>query len=138
MSTWRAKGQDLGLLVLRMGLGVMFTVQHGWPKVQGGPKAWAKLGRAMKHVGIDDYHEVFGAMAAWSEFAGGLLLMLGLFVRPSALLLTCTMVVAAAMHLGSGDGLGGASHAIEVGVACLGLTLMGAGRFSLDARLFDR
>ena len=138
MSEWRAHGQNLGLLVLRLGLGFMFAWQHGWPKVQAGPPKWTRLGKAVKHLGIEDHYEIFGGLAAWSEFAGGLLLMLGLFVRPSAFLLTCTMFVAAVMHLGSGDGLGGASHAIEVGVACLALTLIGAGRYSLDHRIFRR
>ena len=138
MTGWRDSAHHVGLLLMRLGIGFMFAWQHGWPKVQGGAKAWAKLGKAMRHVGVTEYAEVFGAIAAWTEFAGGLLLMLGLFVRPSAFLLTCTMAVAAAMHLGTGDGLAGASHAIEVGVACLGLTLLGAGRHSLDARLWNR
>lgn len=43
------------------------------------------------------------------------------------------MAVAAAMHLGKGDGLGVASHAIEDGIAFLALVLAGGGRYSLDA-----
>jgi putative oxidoreductase len=138
MSGWRMKTHDLGLLVLRLGIGAQFAFVHGWPKIQGGPGKWAKLGKSMKHVGVTDYTEFFGAAAAWTEFAGGLLLMVGLLVRPSAFLLACTMAVATAMHLGTGDGWSGASHAFEVGVACLGLTLLGGGRFGLDSRLFSR
>ena len=62
-------------------------------------------------------------------------LVLGLACRPAAFAMACTMVVAATMHLKTGDGLSGAAHAIESGVALLGLTFTGAGRFSLDRRL---
>jgi putative oxidoreductase len=44
------------------------------------------------------------------------------------------MAIAAANHLDKGDSLGTASHAIEVGIAFLAIAIMGAGRFSIDAR----
>ena len=46
-----------------------------------------------------------------------------------------TMTVAAAMHLGKGDGLKGASHAIEAGVVFLSLILIGPGTYSIDEKL---
>lgn len=39
------------------------------------------------------------------------------------------------LHLGMGDGLAGASHAMEAGIMFLGLLLIGPGRFALDERL---
>ena len=138
MAQWREQGADLGLLVMRLVIGGLFAVEHGWDKVQGGTAGWVKLGKAVKYIGIDDYYQVFGGIAAWTEFAGGILLVLGLFLRPAAFLLACTMGVATAMHLGSGDGLRGAAHALELGATCLGLMLLGAGRFSLDQRLFGK
>ena len=38
------------------------------------------------------------------------------------------------MHLGKGDGLMGASHAIEAGILFLSLILIGPGRYSLNGR----
>jgi len=70
-----------------------------------------------------------------SEAVGGLLLALGLLFRPACGALLATMIVATSMHLGKGDGLMGASHAIEAGIVFLGLLLIGPGRFALDARL---
>ena len=128
---------DLGLLALRLGYGTMFIV-HGAPKMAGGPAQWKKLGGATKHIGIDLYPEVFGFLASFAEFFGGVALLLGLATRPFAFLMLCTMVVAAAMHLGKGDGLGGSAHAIEAGFAFLALLLTGAGRYSLDHRLRPR
>lgn len=134
--TWSSleKHRDLGLLVMRVGLGLMMMT-HGFPKVAGGPTKWEKLGGAMGALGIDAWPVFWGAAASFTELVGGLLVALGLATRPSALLVTVTMVVAAAMHLDKGDGLGGASHAIETGLAFFGLVVLGAGRYSLDARL---
>ena len=38
-----ARLRDVGLLILRVGLGIAFLV-HGWPKITGGPKFWTGLG----------------------------------------------------------------------------------------------
>ena len=40
------KTHDLGLLLLRVGIGIMFTI-HGYPKLIGGPEMWAKVGGTM-------------------------------------------------------------------------------------------
>lgn len=128
------KWRDHGLLLIRVGLGVMF-VMHGWPKMAGGAAKWAKLGGAMKHLGIDFAPTLWGFAGSLSELAGGVLLALGLLFRPACVALAATMAVAATMHLGKGDGLMGASHAIEDGIVFLGLLLLGPGRFALDARM---
>jgi putative oxidoreductase len=125
---------DIGLLCLRLGMGAMFIV-HGAPKMAGGPDKWTSLGSAMQHIGVDVYPEIFGFLASFAEFFGGIALILGLMTRPAAFMMLCTMVVAATMHLRTGDGVSGAAHAIEAGVTFLGLLLLGGGRFSLDRRL---
>ncbi len=127
------KWRDHGLLFIRLGLGVMFML-HGWPKLAGGAKAWAKLGKAMGHLGIDFAPTLWGFAGAISEFGGGILLALGLLFRPACTMLVATMAVAATMHISKGDGFIAASHAIEAGIVFLGLLLIGPGRFALDAR----
>ncbi len=122
---------DLGLLILRIGLGAMF-IWHGLPKLRDGPELWAKLGTAVGNFGIHFLPAFWGFLAAASEGIGGLLLLLGLLFRPAALSLFLTMVVAATFHLGKGDSLGIASHAIEAGIVFLSLVLIGPGRYSLD------
>lgn len=124
------KYRDFGLLLMRLGLGGMFIVVHGYPKMIGGPPLWEKIGGAVGSVGIHGYPVYWGFMAAFSELVGGVLLVLGLFTRPALALMLCTMVVAVASQLG--HGLGGASHPIEVGVALLGLLFLGPGRHSFD------
>ncbi|MEM7048997.1 MAG: DoxX family protein [Acidobacteriota bacterium] len=125
--------RDFGLLVARLGLGVMFIL-HGYPKMLGGPESWQGLGKAMGYVGVDFLPAFWGFAAAFAELVGGALLILGWFFRPACLLLTLTMAVAATMHLRSGDGLAAASHAIEVGAVFFGLLFVGPGKHSVDQR----
>lgn len=127
------KRRDLGLLVLRIGIGAMF-VAHGLPKVLGGPVRWQALGKAMTHLGVELAPTLWGFMAAFAEFGGGLLLVAGIAFRPACLLLLATMVVASAMHLGQGDGFVRASHAIEAAILFLSLLLIGPGRHRLRLR----
>ena len=132
--TFLNKHRHIGLLILRIGLGVMFLI-HGGPKLFGGPEKWGKIGMAMASLGIGFMPTFWGFMAAISEFFGGICLILGLFFRPACILLTLTMIVAALSHFGQGEGLGGASHAIEVGIVFLSFILIGAGKYSLDETL---
>jgi putative oxidoreductase len=120
---------DFGLLLLRVGIGVM-AVYHGYPKIMGGLHAWGELGRAMGVLGITFAPQFWGFMAAFSEFFGGLALVTGLFMRPFCALLAFTMSVAAFMHLGKGDGLQVASYAISMGIVYLGLIFTGPGAYS--------
>lgn len=128
------KYQDIGLLILRLGLGIMF-LYHGTPEILGGQTAWVKLGTAMKFVGVDFAPAFWGFMAAFSEFIGGILLIVGLFFRPTCLLLLCTMAVAIFMKFGTGTGLAGASPAIEDGIVFFSLLFIGPGKHSLDDKL---
>jgi putative oxidoreductase len=120
--------RDLGLLLLRVGLGGMF-VYHGLPKLLSGPARWETLGRATRALGIDFAPTFFGLMAALAEAGGGLCLMLGVLFRPALALLATTMIVAAATHLDRGDGFGKASHAIEAAIVFASLILIGPGRY---------
>lgn len=128
-----AKHSHLGLLILRVGVGIMFMT-HGIPKFARGVEGWERLGRNMGLLGLDFAPMLWGFLAALTETAGGLCLVLGLWTRVVCLPLAFTMVVAALSHLDKGDGLGKASHAIEACFVFVGLFFVGPGRFSLDRR----
>jgi len=129
--------RDVGLLILRVGLGAMFLF-HGWPKISGGPAKWEQVGMAMASLGISAVPVFWGLLAALSEFGGGLCLIAGFCTRLAALFMAGTMAVATTMHLCRGDGLMVASHAIEAGIVFLSLMLIGPGRYSLDEAISRR
>ncbi|MCR5886274.1 DoxX family protein [Hymenobacter sp. J193] len=129
------RSHDLGLLLLRVGLGIMFTI-HGYPKLMGGPEKWAALGETMGTLGIHFAPAFWGFMAAVAEAVGGQLLALGLFFRVACVLLLSTMLVATISHLSAGDGFSGFSHALESAVVFAGLLFIGPGRYSVDQAIF--
>ena len=122
---------DLGLLILRLGIGVM-SIYHGWPKLFGGVIAWKSVGMAMGVIGIKFWPVFWGFCAATSEFVGGACLLLGLLFRPSCGFLAFTMFVAAMFHLRHGDGLLVASHALELLVLYVSLFIIGPGGYAAD------
>ncbi|GAB3825517.1 DoxX family protein [Hymenobacter jeollabukensis] len=131
----RYRYADLGLLLLRLGLGVMMVV-HGYPKLMGGPEKWTALGGEMRHLGINFAPAAWGLAAAIAETIGGQLLALGLLFRWACGALLITMLVAAVSHLAVGEGFGDYSHALENGIVFLGLLLIGPGKYSVDQQVF--
>lgn len=127
------KYRNTGLLILRVGLGAMMMF-HGLPKIMGGPDKWAALGGSMKVIGIDFVPAFWGFMAAIAEGMGGFLLLLGLFFRPVNMLLAFTMLIAALVHFGKGEGVMGAAHAMEVGIVFFSLIFIGPGKYSVDKK----
>lgn len=125
------KYTNLGLLLLRIGLGIMMII-HGYPKLTGGPEKWVMIGGAMKNLGVTTYPTFWGFMSGATEALGGVLLLLGLAFRPACFLLLFNMVVATLMHFSKGDDINAASHAIELGCVFLGLFFIGPGRYSID------
>lgn len=126
------KYRDTGLLLLRIGFGLMF-IYHGYPKIIGGAAGWEKLGAiAMPHLGITFLPVFWGFMAAIAEFLGGILLLFGFFFRPACMMLAVNMAIAVIMKISTGAGLAGAAPALEDGIVFLSLILIGPGRYSVD------
>ena len=122
-------------LVLRIGLGLTLLFAHGIPKLME-PERWAGLGAAMANVGITFAPAFWGFMAGFVEAGGGLLLLLGLLVRPAAAVNLFVMFIAAAQNVATAGSLaGGRAHPLDAGVALLALMILGAGAYSLDRRL---
>ena len=122
---------DKALFILRVGMGFMFFL-HGYPKLMGGIERWQGLGAyGMGSIGINFLPAFWGFMAAFSECIGGLMIILGIQTRNFSLLLLITMIVASASHLRGGDGIMGASHAIEAAFVFLFLFLSGSGKIAI-------
>ena len=124
--------RDGALLFLRVALGGFFIYAHGWPKLAGGLAKWKVIGgMGMKNLGISFWPGFWGFMAAFSESIGVAFLILGLFFRPSCLLLVITMGVAALSEYRA-HGLGDASHALELALVFTALIFIGPGKYSID------
>ena len=133
-----AHTMQLGLLFIRVGVGVMFVV-HGWGKVIGGVETWHWLGSQMSNLGITFLPVLWGILAASTEFFGGLCLIFGFGTRVAALLLSFVMFVAVVHHLQKGDSfVGGYSHALTMLLVFIGFVLAGPGRYSLDQYMHDK
>ena len=123
------KFADIGLLLLRIGIGGMF-IYHGWPKIAGGASGWESLGQSVSALSIPFGFLFWGFILACAEFFGGIFLICGAFIRPFCLLLCGDMIVGAAMHLRNGAGLPAAAYPIEMGIVFLSLVFIGAGEFT--------
>lgn len=122
---------DLGLLVLRVGIGLTFCYVYGYPKLMGGTEKWAQIGSVMAKIGVPCIPEFWGFMAALAEGLGGLLLILGLGTRTAAGFLAFTMVMASVHHITSGDPLFKSAHAMEMAAVFLALIFAGSGKYAL-------
>jgi len=124
---------DLVLLLVRVVVGFAFTI-HGWGKMQS-PLSWMGPGSSIPGF--------LQAIAAVSEFGGGISLITGFLTRLGALGICCTMMVAVGMHgFVLGDPFvnlsGGRSYELASAYLLIALLLMisGPGRFSLDRAIF--
>lgn len=121
------KFSDVALLVLRVFTGLAMAFGHGLSKVQNPEKAiGAARGLAFP------VPEVFGWALIVAEFLGGILLALGLFTRPSAFLIACTMIVAAFMAHASDPFARKEMALLYLTISILFLAT-GGGRFSIDS-----
>jgi putative oxidoreductase len=124
---------DLALLAIRIVGGAAFML-HGWGKIQN-PFGW---------MGPDAFAPgIFQALAALSEFGGGLAWFLGLVTPLASLGIGFTMIVAVYFHaVMRGDPFvavgGGGSYEMAALYLCIALLLiaMGPGRLALDRVIF--
>ena len=138
LSSFLSKHKDIGILLLRLTTGIGFVFVHGKPKIFGGPELWAKIGTAMFNYGINFTPVLWGFMASVSEFFGGILLILGLFVRPASAFMAFTMLTAFVSHLSRLDPWSRVITPIEMLGIFLCLIFLGAGKYSLDYLIFKK
>ena len=121
---------DLALLLLRLSVGGLMFVNHGWGKVE------RLLGddpiRFADPLGIGIVPSL--GLAAGAETLGAALVALGLFTRLAAVPLAFTMAVAAfVVH--AADPLADKEMALLYLAATLAIALLGPGRFAVGRAL---
>lgn len=125
------KWQDIAPLILRLALGFIFLV-HGWQKISGDffPGFLTQLSVPMPAF--------FAFIVTWLEFLGGIALILGLLTHLASKLLAIEMLVALFLvHIKNGFYItnGGAEFALALFAGCVALMIIGAGKFSIDAKI---
>lgn len=126
---------DVALLLLRLTCGLAFML-HGWGKIQ----------HPLKWMGPDGFAPpFFQALAAFSEFGGGLAWILGLLTPLASLGIVSTMSTAVWFHaISRGDPFvsNTGEPAFELAAVYLSVALalisIGPGRFSLDRAIFGK
>ncbi len=131
----KKKYMDIGLLVMRVGIGVIF-IKFGWEKINAGSQKWLWLGSQMAHLGITFAPVFWGFKAACLEFFGGLSLVSGFFTRLGALGIAGVMFVAIIMHLKMGDSFQTIAFPLSLLCVMVGLVFAGGGSYSLDDKFF--
>lgn len=122
---------DLGLLILRLGLGGSFIFVHGGPKLLGGSEKWRTIGTfGLSPLGIEFQPAAWGFAAGLFELLGGLGLLLGLFFVPATVMILLVMIAATAAHINANE-LMHAAYPFELGIVMIALMFLGPGRLSL-------
>jgi len=129
-----ARLAGLAPLVVRVIVGVIMAA-HGWQKLQGGPANFGQ--QALAGLGIP-LPVLMGYVVTFTEFFGGILLMIGLLSRLAALALTINLVVATLLVkvnvrlIAPPDSGTGAELDLALIAGFLVVLLAGPGKLSLD------
>lgn len=134
--TRNSKRIDVGILTVRIAMGIGFLYYHGWGKITGGAERWEGLGGSMSRFGIDFAPTFWGFMISFAESIGAIMILVGILTVPMSLILAIGMFVAWTGHIASGQGNPG--HSFKNMLVLLGLVLTGPGRYSLDALIWSR
>lgn len=128
----RDQFQQVGLLVLRLAVGLQLAILHGWGKFRGFSSLAGSFPDPL-HIGHK--YSLMATVAA--ELVCGLLIALGLLTRFAAGAVAFTMAVAALL-VHAHDGWAQRELALLYLGGALAVLALGPGRLSLDARMLGR
>jgi putative oxidoreductase len=128
-------------LALRIPVAIIF-IAHGAQKLFGwfGGYGLEATGQWMTSIGLEPGYQL-ALLAGGAEFFGGVALFIGLLVRPAALILSITMVVAIfSVHFDNGLFMTNNGYEFALTLLAISISLMfsGAGRLALDNVLNQR
>ncbi|MBK8550321.1 MAG: DoxX family protein [Ignavibacteria bacterium] len=135
MNNSLSRFSDYGILLLRIGVGLIFIFIHGLGKITAGPDLWKRLGGSMSNFGITFLPEVWGFIAAFTEFFVPMFLIIGFLYRPATFLLAFNMIVATSVHLKNLDPWSKIAYPMMLVILFISMFIIGPGKFSLDEYL---
>jgi len=127
---------NVGLLLARIGIGVLFLTR-GLLNLFGGSVRWIQIGSRMEYLNIHSAFPLWGILAAFLVTCGGILIMIGLRLRPVAVILAFLSFLALASQA-QNIGIVDLAQSLSALLILAGLFCTGAGSFSLDAYLTDQ
>jgi putative oxidoreductase len=129
MTKWLNSLQPWGALLVRLSLGLSMAV-HGYEKVipHG---ALNHFGHYVVTLGLPYW---LGYVSAYTEFAGGILLLLGLLTRFAAALVAFNMFTAL-FTVGIHRGFGIYNYILALAVMAVMLLFCGPGRLAVDRKI---
>jgi putative oxidoreductase len=130
-----------GALALRIPTAIIF-IAHGAQKLFSwfGGYGLEGTGQWMASIGLEPGY-LLALLAGSAEFFGGIALLLGLLVRPAALMLSSTMLVAIfSVHFVNGLFMSNNGYEFALALLAISVSLMfsGAGKLSIDNLLAKR
>jgi putative oxidoreductase len=128
-------------LALRIPAAIIF-IAHGAQKLFGsfGGYGLEGTGQWMASIGLEPGYQL-ALLAGSAEFFGGIALLMGLLVRPAALMLSVTMLVAIfSVHFANGLFMTNNGYEFALALLAISVSLMfsGAGKIALDNVLNKR
>jgi putative oxidoreductase len=129
MSKWLNSLQPMGALILRLALALSMIV-HGYQKVV----PHGALNHFAHYVVTLGLPYWLGYVSAYTEFVGGMLLVIGLLTRFAAAMIAINMLVAL-FTVGIHQGFGIYNYIIALAAIAIMLVVYGAGAMALDRRI---
>jgi putative oxidoreductase len=129
MTKWLNSLQPLGALLLRLVLSLSMIV-HGYQKVV----PHGALNHHAHYVVTLGLPYWLGYVSAFTEFIGGILVLLGLLTRFAAAFIAINMLVAL-FTVGVHQGFGIYNYIAELAAIAIMLLFYGAGAISLDRKI---
>lgn len=128
-------GKDMGILVIRLLFGFLLIYGHGWDKL-----SYVFSGQEiqfMDPIGIGTHLSFY--LALFAEFFCSILLILGLFTRFAAIILTVNFIVIVSFHaFMAGDGFPILEPRFFYLFTYVALIFAGGGKFSIDNMLIKK
>lgn len=121
------KNADAGILLIRLGLAAVF-IGHGFQKVTG----MAMVVGFFSQLGLPAF---VAYLVAFGEIAAGLAMLLGFWTHWAGKVIAIIMLGAIALAKFKTGFLGGYELDLMLLLSALGITFMGPGAYSLEAKM---
>jgi uncharacterized membrane protein YphA (DoxX/SURF4 family) len=132
------KAMNIGWLLFRIHVGLSMAIHAGWPKLTNlGAPGW--FNEQVAGLGFTFPSPAFWAtISVWGEFAGGILIAIGLLTRFSAIQLAFQFFVIAFLWYDNPEPLTGMYFQHLLFWSFVLISFGGGGRYSLDRLLLNR